>query len=37
VEAPVVAPEPQPEPEPDPNEITTPPATPRRGWWRRGG
>jgi ribonuclease E len=22
--------------EPDPNEITTPPATPRRGWWRRG-
>jgi ribonuclease E len=29
--------EPQPEPEPDPNEITTPPATPRRGWWRRGG
>jgi ribonuclease E len=37
VEAPVVEPEPQPEPEPDPNEITTPPATPRRGWWRRGG
>jgi ribonuclease E len=36
-EAPVVEPEPQPEPEPDPNEITTPPATPRRGWWRRGG
>jgi ribonuclease E len=35
--APVVEPEPQPEPEPDPNEITTPPATPRRGWWRRGG
>jgi ribonuclease E len=37
VETPVVEPEPQPEPEPDPNEITTPPATPRRGWWRRGG
>jgi ribonuclease E len=35
--APFVEPEPQPEPEPDPNEITTPPATPRRGWWRRGG
>jgi len=37
--APVVEPEPQPEPEPepDPNEITTPPATPRRGWWRRNG
>jgi ribonuclease E len=37
VEAIVAEPEPQPEPEPDPNEITTPPATPRRGWWRRGG
>jgi ribonuclease E len=37
LEAPVVEPEPQPEPEPDPNEITPPPATPRRGWWRRGG
>jgi ribonuclease E len=36
-EAHVAEPEPQPEPEPDPNEITTPPATPRRGWWRRGG
>jgi ribonuclease E len=35
--APVVEPPPpQPAPEPDPNEITTPPATPRRGWWRRG-
>jgi ribonuclease E len=22
--------------EPDPAEISTPPATPRRGWWRRG-
>ena len=22
--------------EPDPNEITAPPAAPRRGWWRRG-
>jgi ribonuclease E len=36
----VQAPEPEPEPaappEPDPNEITAPPATPRRGWWRRG-
>jgi len=31
-------PEPAPEPapsEPDPNEISTPPAQPRRGWWRR--
>jgi ribonuclease E len=37
VETPVVEPEPQRAPEPDPNEITTPPATPRRGWWRRGG
>jgi ribonuclease E len=36
-EALFVEPQPQPEPEPDPNEITTPPATPRRGWWRRGG
>ncbi len=35
--APVIEPPAQPEPEPDPNEITTPPATPRRGWWRRGG
>ncbi|HWA61231.1 MAG TPA: hypothetical protein VG939_07640, partial [Caulobacteraceae bacterium] len=23
--------------EPDRHEISTPPATPRRGWWRRGG
>jgi len=32
------APEPAPPPprEPDPNEITAPPAAPRRGWWRRG-
>jgi ribonuclease E len=35
--APVAEPEPQAAPEPDPAEITTPPATPRRGWWRRGG
>ncbi|HTX48869.1 MAG TPA: Rne/Rng family ribonuclease, partial [Caulobacteraceae bacterium] len=28
-----VAPAPQ---APDPNEILAPPATPRRGWWRRG-
>jgi ribonuclease E len=35
-----VEPEPEPEPAapvaPDPSEITAPPATPRRGWWRRG-
>jgi ribonuclease E len=36
------APEPAPKPvaakprEPDPSEITTPPAAPRKGWWRRG-
>ncbi|HEY1752844.1 MAG TPA: Rne/Rng family ribonuclease [Caulobacteraceae bacterium] len=32
------APEPAPPPEPvfDPNEISAPPAAPRRGWWRRG-
>jgi ribonuclease E len=48
VEAPAPEPEPLPEPEPepvleaaappapDPNEISAPPATPRRGWWRRG-
>ena len=34
--------EPEPAPvlvtaEPDPAEVTTPPAAPRRGWWRRGG
>ena len=23
--------------EPDPAEVTSPPAAPRRGWWRRGG
>jgi ribonuclease E len=34
--APPPAEEPTPsEPEPDPNEISTPPATPKRGWWRR--
>ncbi|MES2344056.1 MAG: ribonuclease E/G [Pseudomonadota bacterium] len=40
----VVAPEPAPAPEPvaakvkepDPAEISTPPAAPRKGWWRRG-
>ncbi|MDO8294876.1 MAG: ribonuclease E/G [Caulobacter sp.] len=40
----VVAPEPTPAPEPvavkakapDPAEISTPPAAPRKGWWRRG-
>ena len=32
--APVAA-EPAPSPEPDPTEISTPPATPRRGWWRK--
>ena len=36
----VTEPEPAPQPpvarEPDPAEITTPPAQPRRGWWRRG-
>ncbi|MCI3178745.1 ribonuclease E/G [Caulobacter sp. CCUG 60055] len=32
----VAANEPQPPAEPDPAEITTPPAAPRRGWWRRG-
>jgi ribonuclease E len=26
---------PEPSPEPDPAEILAPPATPRRGWWRR--
>ncbi len=31
----VVADEPAPPAEPDPAEISTPPATPRRGWWRR--
>ncbi|MBI1683570.1 Rne/Rng family ribonuclease [Caulobacter hibisci] len=32
-----VEPEPAPAPaEPDPAEITTPPAAPKRGWWRRG-
>jgi ribonuclease E len=39
-EAAVAEPAPTPEPPapatPDPNEITTPPAAPRRGWWRRG-
>ncbi len=37
--APVAAPEPAPvaAPTPDPAEITSPPAAPRRGWWRRGG
>ncbi len=40
--APAPEPEPAPEPQapvvraPDPAEITTPPAAPRRGWWRRG-
>ena len=43
---PVAAPAPQPEPKPepiavaprapDPAEISTPPAAPRKGWWRRG-
>lgn len=28
--------EPTPPREPDPAEITTPPAQPRKGWWRRG-
>jgi ribonuclease E len=38
VEAVVPEPEPAPAPaEPDPNEVTAPPAQPRRGWWRRGG
>ena len=32
-----VARAPEPSPEPDPAEVTTPPAAPRRGWWRRGG
>ena len=40
----IAPPEPAPEPEPavvaprkpDPAEISTPPAAPRRGWWRRG-
>jgi len=36
----VAEPEPAPEPPapraPDPAEISTPPAAPRRGWWRRG-
>jgi ribonuclease E len=40
-EAPVLAAAPEPEPppaprEPDPNEISAPPAQPKRGWWRRG-
>ncbi|WP_300576751.1 Rne/Rng family ribonuclease [Phenylobacterium sp.] len=46
-QAAAAAPEPAPEPErvpepaaapaePDPAEITSPPAKPRRGWWRRG-
>ncbi len=31
-----VAPEPALAPaEPDPNEISAPPAQPKRGWWRR--
>jgi len=34
-EPPAAAPEPV-AAEPDPNEITAPPAQPRRGWWRRG-
>ena len=29
--------EPEAEAEPDPNEVSGPPAAPRRGWWRRGG
>jgi ribonuclease E len=29
--------EPAPPSEPDPNEISAPPATPRKGWWRRLG
>jgi ribonuclease E len=29
--------EPAPPPEPDPNEISTPPAQPKKGWWRRMG
>jgi ribonuclease E len=36
---PAVAAEPPPAPtprEPDPNEISAPPAQPKRGWWRRG-
>ena len=42
VETPVVlAPAPAPEPvvpsEPDPTEVTSSPAAPKRGWWRRGG
>ena len=46
VEPPAPAPLPAPEPEPvleaaapaepDPNEIVAPPASPRRGWWRKG-
>jgi ribonuclease E len=32
----VITAEPPPPPEPDPAEILAPPATPRRGWWRRG-
>jgi ribonuclease E len=32
---PAAAPEPAPR-EPDPNEISAPPAQPKRGWWRRG-
>jgi ribonuclease E len=35
--APEPAPRPAPAPrEPDPAEISTPPAQPRKGWWRRG-
>jgi ribonuclease E len=34
--APVVAAAPASPPEPDPAEILSPPAAPRRGWWRRG-
>ena len=34
---PIRAVEPEPVREPDPAEVTTPPAVPRRGWWRRGG
>ena len=34
--SPQIQPEPPAAREPDPAEITTPPAQPRKGWWRRG-